>query len=55
MKVRVVVDGKEIPLNAFASKVVGSTTMSLVSSLKYVERPRKVIVELEMDETSSAT
>jgi len=51
MKVRVLTDGKEIPLNEFASKVVGRTTMGLVSSLKYVDRPKKVIIELEAEET----
>ncbi len=52
MKVKVSVDGKDIPLNDFASKVVGRTALGLVSSLKYVDRPRRVTIDVELEETN---
>jgi hypothetical protein len=50
MKVKLFVDGKQIPLNEFVSKAIGRTMLGMVSSLKHIERPSKVVIELEAEE-----
>lgn len=55
MKVRVFVDGKQVPLNEFVSKIIWRTTMDMISSLKHVERPSKVVIELEVDKEGPYT
>ena len=34
VKVSLVIDGKEIPLNSFAQQIIGSTVTGMVSALK---------------------
>jgi hypothetical protein len=44
--IRLVVNGKEISLNPFATHILGSTIWSMVSSLKLEEKPERMVIEL---------
>lgn len=44
------VNGNQLPLNEFVSKMIGKTVLGMVSSLKHVEKPLKVLVELKVSE-----
>jgi hypothetical protein len=46
--IRIKVNGKEIPLNPFATHILGSTIWAMITSLRLEERPSKV--EIEMSE-----
>ena len=41
MRVRLVVDGKEVPLNAYVQSVFGNVLLALVSTLKGVDKDWK--------------
>ncbi len=44
--IKVKVNDKEIPLNPFATHIVGSTTWAMVTSLRLEEKPSKVEIEI---------
>ncbi len=44
-----VVNGKAVPLNAFAQLVTKNVVLGLVDSLKGVEAPRRVEVTLDVE------
>jgi hypothetical protein len=48
-KVRMVVNGKVVPLNAFAQLVTKNVVLGLVDSLKGIEGPRSVEVALDVE------
>lgn len=50
MKVRVVVDGKEIPINEFVNQILGGTISGAVMSLKGVDKDWGTIeIKVERD------
>lgn len=53
-RVMLVVDGREIKLNEFVSKIIRSTLMGMISSLKGVNSPRKISIHIiESDDDST--
>ncbi len=43
MQVKLIVDGKEIPLNRYVQSVFGSVILALISTLKGVDEGWKVV------------
>ena len=43
---KVKVNGKEIPLNPFATHIVGSTIWAMIKSLKLEEKPNRIEIEV---------
>jgi len=48
MKVKLCVDGVEIPMNRFVRSVLGDVIVAIVSNLKGVERWRRIEVSVEL-------
>ena len=47
METRLIVDGKEIPLNEFVSKIIGGTIAGAVTSLRGIKEDwRRIEVEV---------
>ena len=44
--IKIRVNGKEVPLNPFATHMVGSTIWAMITSLRLEERPSKIEIEL---------
>jgi hypothetical protein len=44
--IKLVVNGKEISLNPFATHILGNTIWSMISSLKLEEKPERMVIEL---------
>ena len=44
--IKIKVNGKEIPLNPFATHILGNTIWVMISSLKLEEKPNRIEVEL---------
>ena len=44
--IKIRVNGKEIPLNPFATHIVGSTIWAMITSLQLEEKPSKIEIEL---------
>jgi hypothetical protein len=44
--VKIKVNGKEVPLNPFATHILGNTIWAMISSLKLEEKPSKIQIEL---------
>jgi hypothetical protein len=44
--IKLKVNGKDIPLNPFATHIVGNTIWGMISSLKLEEKPKKIEIEL---------
>ena len=44
--IRVTIDGKEVPINAFASAVISGGILGMLSALKGVKEPGAVRIEL---------
>lgn len=44
--VKIKVNGKDIPLNPFATHIVGSTIWAMISSLRLEEKPKRIEIEL---------
>ncbi len=51
--VKLVVDGKTIPMNPFVSNIVRNTLKAIVSSLKGAENPKKISITIESNENKS--
>ena len=49
MKVDVKVDGKKVPLNRFVSRIFANTITAMVSSLRGVDKAKKIVVEVDLD------
>jgi ArsR family metal-binding transcriptional regulator len=47
LKVTLVVDGKQIPLGRFAKEIISGTLDGMVSSLKGVEKGKKIVISIE--------
>ena len=43
---KIKVNGKEVPLNPFATHIVGSTIWAMITSLRLEEKPSKVEIEI---------
>ena len=43
---KIKVNGKEVPLNPFATHIVGSTIWAMITSLRLEEKPSKVDIEI---------
>jgi hypothetical protein len=44
--IKVKVNGKDIPLNPFATNILGDTIWAMITSLRLEEKPTKVEIEL---------
>jgi hypothetical protein len=44
--VKIKVNGKEVPLNPFATHILGNAIWAMISSLKLEEKPVKIQIEL---------
>jgi hypothetical protein len=45
-KIKVKVNGKEIPLNPFATNILGDSIWAMITSLRLEEKPTKVEIEI---------
>ena len=52
-RVRLVVDGRELPLKPFIHEMIGGAVMGLVDGLKGVEHPLRIELEVERIEPAS--
>lgn len=43
---KIKVNGKEVPLNPFATHIVGSTIWAMIASLKLEEKPDRIEIEV---------
>ena len=50
MKLNILVDGKKIPANNFVRNVVRDVNIALIKSLRGVEKPEKIVVEIDLTE-----
>jgi len=44
--IKIKVNGKEVPLNPFATNILGDTIWAMITSLRLDEKPTKVEIEL---------
>ena len=44
--IKIKVNGKDVPLNPFATHIVGSTIWAMITSLRLDEKPSKVEIEI---------
>ncbi len=47
--VKLMVNGKEVPLRDFPERVLQDIIMALISNLKLEEKPENIIIELNVD------
>lgn len=48
LKVRLEVDGEKVPLKFIIKDILGGAVMGIVRSLKGVEKPKKIVIEIEL-------
>ena len=44
--IKVKVNGKDVPLNPFATHILGNTIWAMISSLRLEQKPKRVEIEL---------
>jgi len=44
--IKIKVNGKDVPLNPFATHIVGSTIWAMIKSLKLEEKPNRIEIEV---------